>query len=99
MRAERWHGTSGGYTNHHCRCNDCRAAWAATTERMRQTRQAQRILIDGRLTHPYATHGTGNAYSNYGCRCSPCTEAWNAAKRRQRANARTVRKIAQQLAA
>lgn len=24
---EKWHGTSGGYTNHKCRCNDCREAW------------------------------------------------------------------------
>jgi hypothetical protein len=22
-----WHGSIGGYTNHGCRCDDCRAAW------------------------------------------------------------------------
>lgn len=25
---EAWHGTPGGYTNHRCRCDECRAAWA-----------------------------------------------------------------------
>ena len=24
-----WCGTTGGYTNHKCRCNRCRAAWNA----------------------------------------------------------------------
>lgn len=26
MSEERWHGTIGGYTNHACRCDGCRAA-------------------------------------------------------------------------
>ena len=25
---ETWHGTAGGYTNHRCRCSECRGAWA-----------------------------------------------------------------------
>lgn len=23
-----YHGTAGGYTNHRCRCDECRTAWA-----------------------------------------------------------------------
>jgi hypothetical protein len=26
---ERWHGTCGGYSNHSCGCDPCRAAWTA----------------------------------------------------------------------
>lgn len=26
---EHWHGTLGGYTYHHCRCDECRSAWRA----------------------------------------------------------------------
>lgn len=26
---ERWHGTSGGYSNHRCRCDECKRAWAS----------------------------------------------------------------------
>ena len=29
MTTERWHGTVGGYNNHKCRCEACRAAFAA----------------------------------------------------------------------
>jgi hypothetical protein len=27
-RREPWHGTTGGYTNHACRCRRCSAAWS-----------------------------------------------------------------------
>lgn len=33
---EPWHGTSGGYTNHACRCRDCRSAWSRTMESYRR---------------------------------------------------------------
>ena len=33
------HGTPGGYTNHRCRCDDCRRAWA---EYMRRYQAAKR---------------------------------------------------------
>lgn len=33
-----WHGTSGGYTNHRCRCVGCRAAWAAAMRRYKAKR-------------------------------------------------------------
>lgn len=37
---EPWHGTSGGYSNHSCRCDDCRGAWA---NRMKAYRRRQRV--------------------------------------------------------
>lgn len=27
-KAQPWHGTLGGYTNHRCRCEPCRRVWA-----------------------------------------------------------------------
>ena len=35
------HGTSGGYTNHKCRCVDCRAAWATTMREYKRRRVAE----------------------------------------------------------
>lgn len=33
---ERWHGTPGGYTNHYCRCDECREAHAAAMRERRR---------------------------------------------------------------
>jgi len=70
------HGTSGGYSNHSCRCTLCtnanREKQNARTARVR----ADRVLVDGRLTHPNAVHGTyGKGYIGWQCRCLPCMEA------------------------
>lgn len=32
------HGTAGAYTNHRCRCDDCRAAWATYHRQWRRNR-------------------------------------------------------------
>lgn len=32
------HGTTGGYTNHDCRCAECRAAWTAYNKQNRERR-------------------------------------------------------------
>lgn len=37
MSAELWHGTLGGYTNHHCRCDGCRHAKAIYMRLVRNT--------------------------------------------------------------
>ena len=74
------HGTHGGYTNHRCRCDDCREAHrvghAASVARMRQR------LASGEAQ---PVHGTPGAYCNWGCRCIPCTQAQAQAKARWRA--------------
>jgi hypothetical protein len=64
------HGTQGGYTNHKCRCDECRAAWAAFCRRAKERRAA---------SVPDELHGTEFGYSNYKCRCPNCTQAWSAA--------------------
>jgi len=46
-----------------------------------EKRHAERVLIDGRLIHPYCEHGKNSAYTGYGCRCLPCERA-HAEKRR-----------------
>lgn len=61
------HGTSGGYTNHHCRCQFCRDAFAAQMRVYRKKIRNRPI--------PAHVHGTTNGYQNYGCRCSHCTAA------------------------
>lgn len=73
---ERWHGTSGGYNNHKCRCAPCTGAWRSTLAGLRQRRYSQRVSVDGVLIHPTATHGKYTSHSNYGCRCEPCASAW-----------------------
>lgn len=68
---EPWHGTAGGYTNHHCRCNDCREAWRAVNARRRAKRYAEVRHHGLPSTVP---HGF-SAYCNWGCRCDVCTTA------------------------
>lgn len=63
-----WHGTSGGYTNHSCRCRPCTDAHSAVMYRRKQRRKTEPV--------PEHVHGTPNGYGNYGCRCRPCTDAW-----------------------
>lgn len=74
-----WHGTTGGYSNHGCRCPQCRKAWAAYCRKRKRER-----------TPENAPHGTTNGYHNYRCRCDRCRAAWAAASRdlasRQRAS-------------
>jgi hypothetical protein len=79
MTSERWHGTAGGYTNHRCRCDPCRDAWADMCYRMRQNR-TQRPTPDH-------VHGSANGYGNYGCRCKECTHAWAVVSREQKRRA------------
>ncbi len=69
------HGTSNGYKNLHCRCDRCRAAWAAYTAELR----AERIEFGLAADDP--RHGKATTYGNWGCRCRPCRDAWAAARR------------------
>jgi len=64
-----------GYTNHHCRCETCRAGMRAYASKRRRERAAQRVMIDGRLVAPVANHGLSSTYDNWACRCIPCSEA------------------------
>lgn len=62
------HGSYSTYSNHKCRCDECRAAWAAFCADQKAKRQAGET--------PSHVHGTENGYGNYGCRCEACTAAW-----------------------
>jgi hypothetical protein len=35
------HGTAGGYTNHKCRCDECRAVWSVYNRAAKQRRRAR----------------------------------------------------------
>jgi hypothetical protein len=68
--SEPWHGTVGGYCNHACRCDQCRAAKrAANAEGRRNARLMRRVRM------PHKAHGTANGYSYWACRCDPCRAA------------------------
>lgn len=66
MSAERWHGTPGGYSNHGCRCDDCRKAWREHASKMRANRRNRASIPDT------VRHGVVSTYTNWGCRCEPC---------------------------
>jgi hypothetical protein len=40
------HGTVNEYGNYDCRCDDCRKAWNADCQRLRQRRVAQGICVE-----------------------------------------------------
>jgi hypothetical protein len=44
-----WHGTSGGYTNHRCRCPDCKEAWAVAYRAYMNRHPEQRIKMRRRV--------------------------------------------------
>lgn len=78
------HGTASNYTNTSCRCTDCREAWRTAIKAMRAHRRSERVLRNGRWTHPTAPHGKQSTYTNYSCRCRLCTQAHtDAAKTKQ----------------
>lgn len=63
------HGRSG-YTNHRCRCVECRADWSAYCKDARERRRAKVLAGDVVIQH-----GSESSYFNYMCRCSECVEA------------------------
>ena len=71
------HGTLGGYTNHSCRCAECRAANTAHNLRRRRERNALLAADDPR-------HGKETTYFNHACRCEPCKAANRVANRARR---------------
>lgn len=91
MTDEAWHGTPGGYTNHNCRCDDCRAAKSLWQKHRREHRRANPEQ------HP-VPHGTTTGYDAYRCRCSECTEAKRVASQAYRSAARTPEERAERAA-
>lgn len=70
MADEKWHGTSGGYTNHKCRCDECRVAF---NESMRKYQKRRR---ESYVYDPAHEHGREKTFQR-GCRCVPCREDHN----------------------
>lgn len=71
--SERWHGTRGGYSNHRCRCTECR--------------EAHRVAMaawKAQAVHREPYRHDAAAYRNWGCRCEICTAANSAASRKTR---------------
>ena len=88
-RTDERHGTLNGYTNYHCKCEDCRAVG-----RKHFREAAQRRRRDG-LPAGHPLHGTEGGYSNYACRSDPCAEArkaysaeWRQRRREERLRAK-----------
>ncbi len=74
------HGTSSAYTNHGCRCADCRAVHATAMAEYRRNRMATPLPPDDHR------HGTDTAYTNNGCRCADCRAAHSQVAAEQRRN-------------
>lgn len=65
---EKWHGTSGGYSNHKCRCDDCRLAW---NKYCREKKRKKRLEYEFRESD---AHGEEKTYQR-GCKCPLCKTA------------------------
>lgn len=85
------HGTANGYSNRRCRCDECRAAWAAHYKAWthRTARATPREDYFERRRQQLV-HGT-EAGSKRGCKCGPCRLAATVARweRRQVGEVRT----------
>jgi hypothetical protein len=74
------HGSASTYTNHHCRCDECKAAWNAYVSK----RRMQRVLLVAESGLPEGVEHGEHAYNNWGCCCNVCTAAHAEAARRWR---------------
>lgn len=77
--AEPDHGTVNRYSNHGCRCDECKEAWK------RYYRERREAYRSGPI--PERVHGTWTGYSNYGCRCDRCKAVPRAARQRAKKKA------------
>ncbi len=64
------HGKYTTYGNHGCRCDLCRAGWAAYVAQQQARRAARGLAPDD------PRHGRASTYGNWKCRCPACTRAW-----------------------
>lgn len=62
------HGLTSTYSHGGCRCDECRAAWAAYNANLRT-----------RLATRKPPRHNDSAYHNYACRCWRCKKAHKAA--------------------
>lgn len=74
------HGTAGGYSNHRCRCTDCRAAHAKACADRKKRRRDE-------TPFDQVPHGE-NGYGNYLCRCPTCKDAHRIGIKKRRDNKR-----------
>ncbi|QDK01438.1 HNH endonuclease [Microbacterium phage LeeroyJenkins] len=65
---EKWHGTTGGYNNHKCRCDPCRLAWN------KYCRERKRVRRNEFVPEANDTHGSEKMYQR-GCACTVCKSA------------------------
>lgn len=57
------HGTYSHYTNHGCRCDECRKANAKARHNLHQRFLNNEVVVK---------HGDDSTYKNWGCRCDAC---------------------------
>lgn len=71
---EPWHGTIGGYCNHRCSGDRCRAVWNIYQRELRDRRA-------GTLAPDDPRHGMDSTYGNYKCKDPLCRARHNELKR------------------
>ena len=81
---ERWHGTTGGTSNHGCKCLACRTVWTQYCLRRRKER-AEAIQADD------PRHGKSTFYLNHGCRCDKCRDAHRVATYARRTKSKAAK--------
>lgn len=84
---EPWHGTIGGYCNHRCSGDRCRAAWNAYGRVLRDRRA-------GTLAPDDPRHGKDSTYSNYKCKDPACRARHSELKRQRVASLKQNEEIA-----
>lgn len=69
------HGTTNAYSNHGCRCGECREAWrlyvTEKNHRLGRSRPKEVVFAERAAA---VKHGTATKYKNHGCRCDECRE-------------------------
>lgn len=65
---EKWHGTAGGYTNHNCRCESCRAAFTISKNKWASPKRASRSTCLHEKWRPHGKNSSGRIrYVCAGC--------------------------------
>lgn len=79
------HGTTYGYNNYACRCDECREA-----KKIEQREHGSRtgLSLEEWRKVSAAKHGTTSMYTLHKCRCEPCRSNWAAYWKAHRARKR-----------
>jgi hypothetical protein len=82
------HGTTNGYNQHGCHCEECTQAAVDYKRRLRAALRARRVLIDGRWIATEASSHGASTRALWGCQCETCRAAHRVTAAERRASKR-----------